>query len=134
MVNLFELLKSIPLNEVLRERVGQLQADILKLEQEKTDAEEKLGELEEKYDKLVQEFEAYRALHEKFVEAKGMKFKRLESGAYGEVPYCINPLCHNAPMSVLDDFGYAACFRCKYKVQTNSGEVRRIAESLSHEK
>lgn len=134
MMNLFELLKSIPLNEVLRERIGQLQADILKLEQKKSNAEKKLGELEEKHLELIQEYEEYRASHEQFVEVKGMKFKRLESGAYGEIPYCINPLCHNAPMSVVDDFGYAVCFQCKYKVQTNSGEVRHIAESLSHEK
>lgn len=126
-----DLVKDLPLSAVMRERIIQFEADILKLKEEKAELKEQLADAKEKYQKLFREFEEYRDAHEKFVEVKGMKFKRLDSGAYSETPYCINPGCHNAPMSVHDDFNLAACSNCHYKVQATSEEVHQIVESLS---
>jgi len=129
-----DILKDLPVSAVMREKILKLETDILKVKKEKAELEEQFAELKEKYLQTVREFEEYRASHEQFVEVKGMKFKRLDSGAYSEIPYCINFRCHNSPMSIIDDFGYALCSQCGYKVKISSEEVRHIAETLSIEK
>lgn len=129
---LFELLKDLPVSSVLRERVLQYEADVLKLKEEKAELKEELADVKEKYLKLLREFEEYRALHEKFVEVKGMKFKRLDSGAYCETPYCVNPACHNVPMSLVDMLGgIAVCPHCKYNVKMTRSRLDEILRDLS---
>jgi len=62
-----------------------------------------------------------------------MKFKRLDSGSYAETPYCINPDCHNAPMSYLPKMfhGIAVCETCGRKVQIAPHDFKKLLEQLN---
>lgn len=132
---ILDILKDLPISAVLRERILQLESDILEVHQSKAGLEKKLAELEAEHLQTVREFEAYRRAHENFVEKEGMKFKRLDSGSYDETPYCINSAHAPTPMSVTKMCGgLISCPVCRRRVHMRPDELKKIVNALNETK
>ena len=113
-----DILKDIPTNAVLRERIIMAETEIERLGKENTELKTEKTHLLEENKKLMDELSKMKASAKHFVEYRGAKFRKLPDGTYDKtVVYCQH--CES-PMAAKSS---ANQFECKCGLNTDFKKI-----------
>lgn len=121
-----DIVKELPLSDVLRERLVIAEARTAAVEKENVNLKEENAGLVKRLDEANKELSALRSVKENFVEHRGALFKRHPAGGYHKAVFCIS--C-GKPMSAFDVFPYA-CDSCQIQLSFTIAELDSVLKDL----
>jgi len=122
-----EILREIPLSDILREKLSIAERSIEQLEKENIDLKNQYRTVLDKINELEKELSAFRSRKDDFIEERGALFKRRPEGGYHEAVFC--PKCRMPMVSVGQMLPYT-CGRCNISVDFTRRDFRRIFNQL----
>ena len=127
MTEIKDLLKEIPISDILREKLASADKSISKLEKENAELRKINLENSKKIQWFENELNSLRMIRDEFVESNGALFKRKQGGGYHSVPYC--PECKK-PLSLFGRDFQCACDNCKINFGFYQTDLIQIIKDL----
>ena len=121
------ILKEIPLSDILREKLSIAERAIEQLEKENIELKKQNSNLLERANKYEKQLASFRAPKEEFIEERGALFKRRPEGGYHKAVFCLK--CRMPMMSMERVIPYS-CERCKIAVDFTGDELPDILKEL----
>lgn len=127
-----DLLKGLPVNPVLRERIEEMHSTINSLTKENAALKKENTDLIAKNTELMQQLSKQKASASNFTETRGLKIKNIPAGGYDEtVAYCFHcefPLHSSSRMAKLE------CSKCGYRSAIQARHLSVVISELKGEK